>query len=72
MFEIGDKVLVLDEKLAMIREILGPEAPPNHHGYVAEIYEDGTVLVEFPIGDDPIEEHSQVAPYHPSMVRHRK
>ena len=32
----------------------------------------GDILVEFPIGDDDLEEHSQVAPYPPSMVKLRR
>ena len=66
--KIGDSVEVLDEGLAMLRQIMGPNAKPNHYGFVSEIWEDGTILVEFPIGDDPIEEHSQVAPYPPNQV----
>ena len=72
MFEIGDKVLVLDEGLAMLRKIIGPNAKPNHHGVVNRIMDNGDILVAFPIGDDDPEEHSQVAPYPPSMVKHRR
>ena len=61
-FNIGDPVEVLDEGLAMIRRIM-PNMPPNHYGWVHEIWEDGTILVEFPIGEDDPNEHSQVAPY---------
>ena len=62
----GDAVEVLDEGLEMLRSFMGPNAKPNHHGTVAEIWDDGTVLVEFPIrGENP---HSQVAPYSPELV----
>jgi len=67
--EVGDPVLVLDEGLAMLRRLMGPNAKPNHHGTVAEIMEDGDILVEFPLSG---ENHSQVAPYPPNMVRRRK
>lgn len=59
--KVGDPVEVMDEGLAMLRRLI-PNAKPNHHGKVAEIWEDGTILVEFPIEGEE-EEHSQVAPY---------
>lgn len=71
MFKVGDKVLVLDTGLAMLRKFAPPGAKPNHHGVVDRIMDNGDILVEFPIGDDDPEEHSQVAPYPPSMVRFR-
>ena len=61
-FKVGDKVLVLDEGLAMLRRIC-PDMPPNHHGVVSEVWDDGTLLILF---DD-----EQAAPYQPNMVRHR-
>ena len=70
-FEVDDKVLVLDQGLAMLRKFAPPGAKPNHHGTVAEIMDDGYILVQFPIGDDDPEEHSQVAPYPPHLVRKR-
>jgi len=70
-FIVGDPVEVLDEGLAMLRRIM-PNAPPNHHGWVHEIWDDGTILVELSIGDDNPDEHSQVAPYPPHEVRHRQ
>ncbi len=70
-FQVGDKVEVLCEGLAALRRIMGPSAKPNHHGVVHEIWDDGSVVVQFPIGDDPIEEHSQIAPYPPHEVRKR-
>ena len=64
---VGDPVLVLDEGLAMLRKIV-PDAPPNHHGWVHELCDDGDIMVIFPIdGSDPTE-HSQVAPYPLSLV----
>ena len=45
--KVGDSVEVLDEGLAMLRRLMGGK--PNHHGTVAEIWDDGTILVEFPI-----------------------
>ena len=64
-FEVGDAVRVLDEDLAMLRRM---GAPTNHHGRVFEIWDDGTLLIEFPIGRSY--EHSQVAPYQDFEVRH--
>ena len=61
---IGDSVEVLDEGLAMLRRLV-PDMPPNHHGTVIEIWEDGTILVDFPL---PGENHSQSAPYPPCLV----
>lgn len=69
-FKVGDKVLVLDKGLAMLRAIM-PDAPPNHHGVIHEVWDNGEYLVCFPIGDDPINEHSQVAPYPEAEIRHR-
>lgn len=66
-FKVGDEVLVLDDGLALLRSVC-PGMPPNHHGRVAEINGD-QILVEFPI--DGSYEHSQVAPYSKSEVRHR-
>jgi len=68
--QVGDPVEVLDEGLAMLRRIC-PDMPPNHHGTVAEIWQDGTVLVEFPISEDDPAEHSQAAPYPAAQVRKR-
>jgi len=68
-FKVGDKVLVHNEGLAMIRSLGGPKN--NHHGTVAEIWDDGMILVEFPINKGTSEEHSQVAPYPPNEVEKR-
>lgn len=66
--KVGDKVLVLDQGLLMLQQFAPKGSKPNNHGFVSEIIGD-TILVEFPIGDDDIKDHSQVAPYHKSMVR---
>ena len=66
-YAVGDLVEVLDEGLAMLRRLM-PNMPPNHHGKVAAIWDDGKILVEFPLSG---ENHSQVAPYPASMVRKR-
>ena len=65
----GDLVEVLDVGLSTLRRLC-PDMPPNHHGRVAEVKEDGTILVEFPI--DGGYEHSQVAPYPAATVKRRQ
>ena len=65
-FKVGDKVEVLDEGLAMLRGLMGGK--PNHHGTVHEIWDDGSILVAFPLEG---ENHHQVAPYPPEQVRVR-
>ena len=72
--QVGDQVEVMDVGLAQLRAIMvqcGNDPGPNNYGVVAEIWDDGTILIEFPIGDDDQEEHSQVSPYPPSQVRKR-
>ena len=69
-FSPGDLVEVLCPGLASLRAIC-PDLPPNHHGTVKEIEDNGMVLIEFPIGEDDIKEHSQVAPYPLDQVRLR-
>ncbi len=67
---IGDWVKVHDPGLLGLYEImkrLEPSAKPNNVGRISEIWDDD-YLIEFPIGDDPIEEHSQVAPYPKGVV----
>jgi hypothetical protein len=75
--KIGDKVEVMDAGLAMLNatmeRITGKKQKPNNYGVVSEIEDGGkTILVEFPIGDDDPEEHSQVAPYPSHQVKLRK
>ena len=67
--KVGDKVQVLDQGLLMLQKFAPHGAKPNNHGVIAEI-EDDTVKVEFPIGDDDPEEHSQIAPYPIHLVKH--
>jgi hypothetical protein len=64
--KVGDKVEVMDRGLLMLQQFAPKGAKPNNHGVVSEIWEDGTVLVEFPIGDNP--KHTQVAPYPANIV----
>lgn len=66
-FNIGEKVRVMDQGLLMLQKFAPPGAKPNNEGVVSEILEDGDLLIEFPIGDDDPEEHSQVAPYPASV-----
>ena len=71
-FKLGDSVEVLDPGLAQLRAIMarcGHDPSPNNLGTVAEIWDDGTILVEFPNEE---EGHSQVAPYPPEQVRLRE
>jgi len=71
--KIGQPVRVLDPGLAMIRDTMAMMGISviNHHGWVHSIEPNGTIMVEFPIGDDDPNEHSQIAPYPASMVRAR-
>ena len=70
-FSAGDRVYVTDAGLAQLREIMrqatGTEPPPNHHGTVEEIYDDGTVLIVF--DEDGVEGAGSAAPYEPREVR---
>lgn len=59
----GDRVKVMDEGLLMLQKFSPPDAKPNNEGVITEICSDGTAMIEFPIGDDNPEEHSQSAPY---------
>lgn len=68
--QVGDKVRVMDQGLLMLQKFAPPGAKPNNEGVVQEIMEDGDLLIEFPIGDDDPEEHSQVAPY-PANLCHK-
>jgi len=70
-FEVGDKVEVLDEGLLILQQFAPKGAKPNNLGIVSEIFDDGEILVEFQIGNDDMEEHSQVAPYPQHLVRHK-
>lgn len=61
----GDKVRIMDAGLLMLQKFAPPGAKPNNEGTVADIWDDGTVLVEFPLDG---EDQSQVAPYPPDIV----
>lgn len=67
--KVGDKVRVMDKGLLLLRNFAPPGAKPNNEGIVSEIWEDGNLLIEFPIGDDDPEKHSQVAPYPASICQ---
>lgn len=67
--KVGDKVRVMDKGLLMLQQFAPKGAKPNNEGVVSEILEDGDLLIEFPIGNDPIEKHSQAAPY-PASICH--
>jgi hypothetical protein len=67
--KVGDKVRVMDQGLLMLQQFAPPGSKPNNEGVIKEIMEDGDLLIEFPIGDDPIDEHSQVAPYSASICQ---
>lgn len=64
--KLGDYVEVLDPNLLMLAKIANRE--PDNKGWINDIDND-TIYVEFPIGNDPIDEHSQCAPYPKRMVR---
>lgn len=68
-FQVGDKVRVMDAGLLMLQKFAPPGAKPNNEGRVQEILDDGDLMIEFPIGDDDPEKHSQVAPY-PAEICH--
>ena len=64
--KIGDPVLVADPGLLMLQRFKPKNAMPNNYGRVSEIWDDGNILVEFPIGKNY--SHSQVAPYPKNLV----
>lgn len=59
----GDKVRVMDAGLLMLQKFAPPGAKPNNEGIVAEILEDGDLEINFPIGNDDPEKHSQASIY---------
>lgn len=65
-FKIGDKVEVIDAGLLMLQRFAPKKSEPNNVGKIAEILEDGSILVEFKLSG---KDHSQVAPYPADMVR---
>jgi hypothetical protein len=66
---IGDKVRVMDQGLLMLQRFAPPGSNPNNVGFVKEFLENGDILIEFQIGDEPIENHSQVAPYPTNIIK---
>ena len=71
-FEIDEEVIVNDPGLIRLMELMksfGSEVKPNNIGFIREFLDDGTVMIEFPIGDDDISEHSQMAPYPIAMLK---
>jgi len=59
--KVGDPVKVNDPFLRELAKITG--RAPQDRGWVHEITDDGYIMVEFPIGDEDPDEHSQIAPY---------
>ncbi len=60
----GDRVYVTDRGLAQMRAIMQQatgRALPNHHGTVEEVWENGTVLINF--DEDGVEGAGNAAPY---------
>jgi hypothetical protein len=70
-FKAGDRVFVTDPWLAQMRAIMrqaaGHEPAPNHHGTVDEVWDDGTVLINF--DEDGVEGGGNAAPYPPTEVQ---
>lgn len=70
-FKAGDRVYVTDQALHTMREIMaaatGKEPQPNHRGTVAEVWDDGTILINF--DEDGVEGAGNAAPYPPAEVR---
>lgn len=64
----GDRVRVMDQGLLMLQRFAPKGAKKNNEGVVSDIWEDGTIEVEFPIGDDDPKTHSQSAPYDAAIV----
>jgi hypothetical protein len=67
--KVGDKVRVMDQGLLMLQKFAPPGAKPNNEGTVSQILGDGYLEIEFPIGDDDPQEHSQAAAYHRSICQ---
>ena len=70
-FEPGNRVYVTDPGLAAMRAIMrqatGREPIPNHCGTIAEIDEDGWILINF--DSEEGEGQGQCAPYPPEEVQ---
>ena len=74
-FKVGDLVEVLDPGLEQLYQTMlkiDPKVAKRlNRGVVHELLDDGDLMIAFPIGDEDMEKHSQVAPYPPNMVRKR-
>jgi hypothetical protein len=69
-FKPGDRVYVTDPGLAAMRKIMAQATGkdvPNHHGTVASIWDDGSVLIMF--DEDGVEGAGNAAPYVAEEVR---
>ena len=43
-FKVGDRVADTDPGLAMMRQIMGPGAEPNHYGTIQELWAEGALV----------------------------
>lgn len=68
--KVGDKVRVMDQGLLMLQRFAPPGAKPNNEGVIDDIMEDGMLLINFPIGEDDPENHSQASIY-PANICHK-
>jgi hypothetical protein len=70
-FYVGQRVYLTDPSLEMLRRVMwqatGKEPPPNHHGTVHEIWDDGSIEIWF--DNEKGEGQGQSVPYPPDEVR---
>jgi len=66
---VGDPVIVLDAGLLAMQKIMSPGSKPNNWGWVHKFLDNGEIMIEFPIGNDDPDKHSQIAPYPSYLVR---
>jgi hypothetical protein len=75
-FTVGEYVGVADQGLLMIQKFAPKNSFPNNYGKVEELWDDGKVLISFPLKDENgklgYDKHSQVAPYPESIVFKRE
>ena len=43
-FKVGDRVANMDPRLAMVRQMMGPGAEPNHYGFVLELWAESALV----------------------------
>lgn len=67
--KVGDRVKVMDKGLLTLQQFAPAGSKPNNEGTISRLLRNGYVEVEFPIGNDDPEKHSQVAPYHRSICQ---